>query len=66
MASHHVDDRWLWLGFAVFSLLAARSTRHAITDIVRLTRIDPAQYEHGDGGSSNNNNEPSNSPEDGE
>ena len=40
-----VNDRWLWLGFSVFVFLAAKGIQYAITDTVRLTEIDPYQYE---------------------
>ena len=40
-----VDDRWVWLGFGVFLFFAARQLRQGIRETVRLTEIDPAQYE---------------------
>ena len=40
-----IDDRWLWLGFGVFLFFAARQLRNSIQETVRLTEIDPAQYE---------------------
>lgn len=38
--SPRIDDRWLWLGFGVFFLLAARGVRYAIEDVTRLTRLE--------------------------
>lgn len=43
--AHQIDDRWLWLGVGVFAFLAVKGVQHALTDIVRLTEIDPYQYE---------------------
>ncbi|RMX73043.1 hypothetical protein D0869_14001 [Hortaea werneckii] len=40
-----IDDRWVWLGFGVFLFFAARQLRKSIEETVRLTEIDPAQYE---------------------
>ena len=40
-----IHDRWLWLGLGIFVFFAAKGIRYAITDVVRLTKIDPAQYE---------------------
>lgn len=40
-----IDDRWVWLGFGVFLFFAARQLRNSIEETVRLTEIDPAQYE---------------------
>ena len=40
-----IDDRWVWLGFGVFLFFAARQLRRGIRETVRLTEIDPAQYE---------------------
>lgn len=40
-----IDDRWVWLGFGVFLFFAARNIRYAIKDTIRLTEIDPAQFE---------------------
>lgn len=39
--AYHIDDRWLWLGFGAFAILAARGIRLAIADLVELTKIDP-------------------------
>ncbi|EME38263.1 hypothetical protein DOTSEDRAFT_57407 [Dothistroma septosporum NZE10] len=36
-----IDDRYLWLGFGVFFFFAAKGIRHAITNTVRLTELDP-------------------------
>lgn len=41
----HIDDRWLWLGVGVAACLAIKGVQYALTDIVRLTEIDPYQYE---------------------
>lgn len=35
-----IDDRWLWLGFGVFFLVAVRGIRYAITDVVQLTELE--------------------------
>ena len=43
MASR-LEDRWLWLGLGVFFFVAAKGIKYALTDIVRLTELDPAQY----------------------
>ncbi|USW54209.1 hypothetical protein Slin15195_G075280 [Septoria linicola] len=43
MASR-LDDRWLWLGAGVFFLAAASYIKHALTHIVHLTELDPAQF----------------------
>lgn len=40
-----IDDRWLWLGFGVFLFAAAKGFQYAMTDIVRLTEIEPYQYD---------------------
>jgi hypothetical protein len=40
-----IDDRWLWFGFGAVLLFAVRGIRHAIPDLIRLTKIDPYQYE---------------------
>ena len=40
-----IGDRYLWLGFGVFIFFAAQGIRYAISDMVRLTEIDPYQYE---------------------
>lgn len=45
MAPSHIDDRWLWLGLGVAAFLAVKGVQHVLTDIVRLTEIDPYQYE---------------------
>ncbi|GIZ43747.1 hypothetical protein CKM354_000696300 [Cercospora kikuchii] len=39
-----IDDRWLWLGVGVFFYFAAKYVKYAVTDIVRLTELDPAQF----------------------
>lgn len=44
MASR-IDDRWLWLGVGVATFIAIKGVQYALTDIVRLTEIDPHQYE---------------------
>jgi hypothetical protein len=44
-----IDDRWLWLGFSVIFVLAATGIRHAVTDIVQLTRLDPKEDDKGQG-----------------
>jgi len=41
--SRHLDDRYLWLSFGVFFVAAAYGIRYAITDIVRLTRLEPPE-----------------------
>lgn len=43
--SPKIDDRCLWLGFGIFFFAAAHGIRYAITDIVRLTAIQPLQKE---------------------
>ena len=40
-----IDDRWLWIGFGVFLFFATKGIRYAMTDVVRLTEIDPYQYD---------------------
>ncbi|KAF2218043.1 hypothetical protein CERZMDRAFT_64117 [Cercospora zeae-maydis SCOH1-5] len=39
-----IGDRSLWLGAGVFFYFAAKYIKHAVTDIVRLTELDPAQF----------------------
>ncbi|KAK0309399.1 hypothetical protein LTR01_004506 [Friedmanniomyces endolithicus] len=41
--SRHLDDRYLWLSFGIFFVAAAYGIRYAITDIVRLTRLEPPE-----------------------
>lgn len=36
-----IDDRYLWLGFGIFLFFAAQGIRHAITNTVRLTELEP-------------------------
>lgn len=43
-----IDDRWLWLGLGAVIILAAHGIRSAITDVVRLTEFDPAQFPEND------------------
>ena len=38
--SPRIDDRWLWFGFGVFFLLAAKGVRYAIEDTIRLTKLE--------------------------
>lgn len=40
-----MDDRWLWLGVSVLTLLAAHGIRYAIQDLVTITKLDPYGYE---------------------
>lgn len=40
-----IDDRWLWLGLGVAAFFTVKGIQHALKDIVRLTEIDPYQYE---------------------
>ena len=40
-----IDDRWAWLGFGIFLFFAAKGIRYAIEDLVRLSEIDPYQFE---------------------
>lgn len=42
--THRIDDRWLWLGVGVLSVVILKGIQYALTDIVRLTKIDPHQY----------------------
>lgn len=35
-----INDRWLWLGFGIFFLAAAKGIQYAISDIVTLTELD--------------------------
>lgn len=46
--SLRIDDRWVWLGFGVFFVLAAGGIRYAITDVTRLTRLERYQDETAD------------------
>lgn len=43
-----LDDRYLWLGYGIFAVVAACGIRIAIHDIVRLTIIDASQYPSND------------------
>ncbi|KAK4565521.1 hypothetical protein LTR86_004138 [Recurvomyces mirabilis] len=43
-----LDDRYIWLGFAAFFVVAAYGARYAITDILALTEIEPTQPEEDD------------------
>lgn len=40
-----IDDRWLWVGVGVTAFFAIKGIQYALQDIVRLTEIDPYQYE---------------------
>jgi hypothetical protein len=39
-----IDDRWLWLGFGVLSVLAISGIRLAFKDLIYLTRLDSYGY----------------------
>jgi hypothetical protein len=39
-----IDDRWLWLGFGVLSVLAVSGIRLAFKDLIYLTRLDAYGY----------------------
>lgn len=43
--AHRIDDRWLWLGVGAAAFFAVKGIHYALSDIVRLTEIDPYQYE---------------------
>ena len=38
----NLDDRYLWLGAGVFAFIAVKAIRHALTDLMELSREDPA------------------------
>ena len=45
MATTRLDDRWLWLGFGIVSLLAVHGIRLVIRDLVTITKLDPYSLE---------------------
>ncbi|KAK4499154.1 hypothetical protein PRZ48_009666 [Zasmidium cellare] len=38
--ANHINDHWLWLGFGLFFLAAAKGVQYAINDIATLTELD--------------------------
>lgn len=43
--AQRIDDRWLWLGAGVVGFAVVKGIQYALADIVRLTKIDPYQFE---------------------
>ena len=39
--SRRIDDRWLWLGVGIGLVAAFKGIKYAITDVVRLTQVEP-------------------------
>lgn len=43
--AQQVHDRWLWLGFGLFFVVAAKGLHYAIRETIELTKVDPSYYE---------------------
>lgn len=46
--SLRIDDRWLWLGFSAFALLALGGIRYAVKDVIQLTKLERIEDENAD------------------